>query len=44
MKIIKSNLIEAERKAAYFAIFHKYLNSFYLHKEKTFKTFNNFEK
>ena len=41
---MKSNLIKIERKAAYFAVFHKYLNSFYLYKKKTFKTLNNFEK
>ena len=44
IKIIKSNLIKIERKIAYFAIFHKYLNSFYLHKRRVSKTLNNFEK
>ena len=44
MKIIKSNLIEIERKVAYFVIFYKYLNFFYLYKKKAFKAFNNFEK
>ena len=41
---MKSNLIKIERKAAYFIIFYKYLNPFYLHKEKIFKALNNFEK
>ena len=41
---MKSNLIEIERKVAYFTIFHKYLNFSYFHKKRIFKTLNNVEK